>query len=283
MKTHIRFSILIVAAVMAASGRARDFGILFISVTLHELAHVLVAKLYGGRVESVSFSIMGEIAVIRGLTHIRAARRMLIYLAGPAANALIAPLMALFAVVFPASREIFNQISVYNLALCLFNLLPVFPLDGGRLAQIIAGNRAGALRANRFIILAGGVIAVTLMIIGAVQVILFPYNISLICAGVYILRVNKKSKAALTYEFFRVMFERGARLEAAGILPVKLLAAGADCPLGEIVRRFGWDNLTCVMPGGETERMLTETQLARYIMEYGLCGTVGEAAGKIKI
>lgn len=280
---QIRFSFLAVAAVMIAMGYALPFCLLFVSVTLHELTHVFVARKFGGRVGRIAVTALGEAAAIRGMEAMSAGRRSLVYLAGPGVNAFICLCAYVVVSLYPAAAWIHvpQQIGLYNAVLCLFNLLPVFPLDGGRLAQLWIGRYAGIPRANRFIIKLSRVLCLLLIAAGLVQVILYPYNISLVCAGFYISRVNKRTGLPLAGEFFQTMLKKSAWMEGRGVLPVKILAACAHYPLTRVMDRMGWDFITCIMVDGEKHNMLTEPELLRYVEQYGLTGTVGEALARI--
>src|SRR6185295_15498972 len=114
---------------------------LFGSVLLHELGHALVARRFGIRtVEIVMFPIGG---VSRPDRAPKASEELWIGLAGPAVNLLIAGaiafwfwqekgITALAELLNPTDANLAQRIGIGNLALGLFNLLPAFPMDGGR-------------------------------------------------------------------------------------------------------------------------------------------------------
>ena len=129
---------------------------LFASVTLHELAHTFVALRYGGRVQSITLMIMGGVSQIvrmpRGAYH-----EAIMAIAGPATSlALGGVLYAGFAVSgdMPVDLQMgLFYLAAMNLTLGVFNLLPAFPMDGGRilralLAASIGRERATAIAAN---------------------------------------------------------------------------------------------------------------------------------------
>lgn len=277
---QIRFSFIAVAAIMVLSGYTLDLVILFTSVTLHELAHALTARRFGGRVRGVSFTPLGEAAVIRRMEFLHAWQRALTYLAGPAVNALLATAASVL-YRFGLWPEATGLVFIYNLSLCAVNLLPVFPLDGGRLAQLFAGNRAGVLRVNRWMVKLGRAAGLLLILPGLAQAVLYPLNISLICMGVYLFRFNSKVILTLTNEFFSTMLAKPSQLAAKGIMPVRTLAVSASYPLARVVDRLGIDVFTCVSLDGEPFNSFTETQIIRYVIRYGLGGTVGEAYARI--
>jgi Zn-dependent protease len=116
-------------------------GLFFLGVLLHELAHALVAKSFRVPVSSISLFIFGGVAQFeRDAPSPRA--ELLISLAGPATSLLLGILGVASALVFSRAPEpiggLFWWLGTVNLALGVFNLLPSFPLDGGRALRAIA-------------------------------------------------------------------------------------------------------------------------------------------------
>jgi len=145
---------------------------LFASVLLHELGHAVVARRYGIRtLEIVMFPIGGLARLERSP---KAREELWIALAGPAVNLVIAGgLFAYFAVrgapvpfdilTKGTDANLLQRIAAGNLVLALFNLLPAFPMDGGRvLRSILALSRSEdqatqlAARAGRWLSVAMG-------------------------------------------------------------------------------------------------------------------------------
>ena len=124
---------------------------LFASVLLHEIGHTLAARHYGIRtVEIVMYPIGG---VSRPERQPAAREELWIALAGPAVNLLIAcallawlaahqGILSLKELAQPTDANLAQRIALGNLALCVFNLLPAYPMDGGRvLRSILARSR----------------------------------------------------------------------------------------------------------------------------------------------
>src|SRR5207247_79845 len=114
---------------------------LFASVLLHEVGHTLVARRYGIRtIEIVMFPVGG---MSRPERQPKAAEELWIALAGPMVNLLIAIAMLAWIALQqgfvsleqlrdPTDANLAQRIGLGNLVLCLFNLLPAYPMDGGR-------------------------------------------------------------------------------------------------------------------------------------------------------
>jgi len=108
--------------------------LLFVSVLVHELGHSFVALRHGIPVRSITLFIFGGVAQI-GAEPPSAKAEFLIAIAGPAVSFALA---VMFTVVQPALAAIeplwgvVKYLAYMNFALALFNLIPGFPLDGGR-------------------------------------------------------------------------------------------------------------------------------------------------------
>ena len=123
--------------------------LLFVTVLIHEMAHALVARHRGLPVPRITLFIFG------GMSHMSrqpatAGEEFQIAAAGPATSILIALVSAGLGFAFREMSEKAEAILFYlafvNLALGIFNILPGFPLDGGRVLRSIAWKRSGSFR-----------------------------------------------------------------------------------------------------------------------------------------
>ena len=244
-----------------------------IALVVHEWAHVLAVNYLGGKVEKVGIFPLGLRARFRGLEKLTGWERYVIYGAGSAANIIAA------AWTFTVSRLSYfgipwlEQLALFNLVLCVFNLLPALPLDGGRIFHQFLSNRFGILRANRFMLKLGLCLAYTLMALGFVQLILYSYNITLLCAGLYIKQQNREIEPRLQVEFFQ--FLNAKKHPARGrLMPTRRVKIPHDAKLKAALARLTMDHFTEF----DIEKCspVTEAALLEYIFSYGLRGTVGE-------
>ncbi|MBI1849189.1 MAG: site-2 protease family protein [Planctomycetes bacterium] len=144
------------------------FGGLFLFVLLHELGHSLVAIRKGVRVLDITLWPLGGLARLAGMPT-NPSTELAITIAGPAVNFVLAA--ALLPVLF-AFRTLPRLLDVHlvgggiletfflmNLWMGLFNLIPAFPLDGGRVLRALLARRSGYLRATELAVRAGRLIA----------------------------------------------------------------------------------------------------------------------------
>src|SRR4051794_18079092 len=139
---------------------------LFGFVFLHEMGHALMARQYGIETEHITLYPIGGVAALRRMPR-SAGPELLIALAGPAVNfALAAGFWAILAIasvafgVYP--DEFLTRLMFANLGLGLFNLLPIFPMDGGRILRALLSGPMGRTRAT----MAAAAVGQTLAVVG---------------------------------------------------------------------------------------------------------------------
>ncbi len=143
----------------------------FACVVLHELGHSFTAMHFGVGVRRILLMPIGGMAEFDAIPR-QPSRELLITLAGPAVNFALAGL--LWAVVgmadddYPANAVGFGQLLLHaNLLMGCFNLLPVFPMDGGRILRALLATRLPYLRATFWAATVGKVLAVIAGLIAA--------------------------------------------------------------------------------------------------------------------
>ncbi|MGB9987109.1 CBS domain-containing protein [Salarchaeum japonicum] len=142
---------------------------LFAGVVLHELGHSLVAIRYGYPIDSITLWILGGIASLSEQPE-DWKHEFTIAIAGPFVSIVLGALSWVVLTLFPPSLElvrfVFGYLALMNFALAAFNLLPGFPMDGGRvLRSLLARNRPFA-RATQMAAEVGKMFAIVLGILG---------------------------------------------------------------------------------------------------------------------
>ena len=181
---------------MGASGPGRGLalvGIIFGCVVLHELAHAVVAQHSGIAVRSIMLLPIGGITLMEdtGRTRPDPARDIRIAVAGPLLNLLIAALTCGVILAFFPQVKLWTQPYVHasnlprslfwgNLFLGAFNLLPAYPMDGGRILRALLAERMDYVHATRRAVTIGQGFAMLLMMIGLV------WNVWLVLVGFFL-------------------------------------------------------------------------------------------------
>jgi len=169
VKVHFTFILLLAYlyfSVRSADGADAALGViiyllaLFFCVLLHEFGHITMAGRFGIRTPDVILLPIGGVARLERLAE-EPKQEFLIALAGPAVTLAIAAALGIWlrAVDLPllwpwtgaeiATASMWQLLFSTNVALLLFNLLPAYPMDGGRVLRAVLATRLGMVRATR--------------------------------------------------------------------------------------------------------------------------------------
>ena len=162
----------------------------FVCVTLHELGHALTAQRFNIQTKDIILLPIGGVARLESIPE-DPRQELLVTLAGPAVNLVIAGLlyvMLLLSGHFPDLREFtaidagnfLYMLLVVNLVLAIFNMIPAFPMDGGRVLRALLTFKFPRPVATRMAANVGQVLAVVFIVTG------FFYNPFLILIGIFV-------------------------------------------------------------------------------------------------
>ncbi|HVY43749.1 MAG TPA: site-2 protease family protein [Hyphomicrobiaceae bacterium] len=132
--------------------------ILFLCVVLHEFGHVFAARRYGIKTADVTLLPIGGVASLERMPE-KPSQEIVVALAGPAVNLVIALVLIIvlgarfdlsqMAQLEQAQSTLLGRVAAANVALLVFNLIPAFPMDGGRVLRALLAVPLGFTRATR--------------------------------------------------------------------------------------------------------------------------------------
>ncbi len=242
IKLHLTFFILLIwvgfsAALNGGTGMTMLVEIffilaLFLSVVLHELGHALMAKRFGIETRDITLLPIGGIAHLERLPE-TPKEEFSVSIVGPAVNFVIAGvifiglLLSGFFTQQTLSLSLLNEnlwlrFLTANLTLGIFNLIPAFPMDGGRVLRSLLSNTMSRVKATRTAALIGYGFAVIIGIAG-----LFS-NPWLILIALFI---GSGAKAEVNLETLKAELEG---LVARDALVTKFYEVDANQPLSEV-------------------------------------------------
>jgi Zn-dependent protease/CBS domain-containing protein len=113
----------------------------FAIIVIHELGHALVARKFGIKTRDIMLLPVGGIASLEHMPE-KPSQELAVAIVGPAINLVLALVLA------PFDNRLLHQLMWINIGLAVFNLIPAFPMDGGRVLRALLAMRIGNERAT---------------------------------------------------------------------------------------------------------------------------------------
>lgn len=160
----------------------------FACVTLHEYGHALTAKRYGILTQDIILSPIGGVARLNGLPE-KPKQELFVAIAGPMVNVVIVILLLIIVFLFypgdsfdpnfeAISKANFVEnyifvIQYINISLVVFNMIPAFPMDGGRVLRSLLAMKYGRLKATKVAAFIGQAIAAIFIVSAILKLPIF--------------------------------------------------------------------------------------------------------------
>lgn len=216
-------------AVAAAAG-------LFASIVLHEMSHSLVARRFDMPIRGITLFIFGGVAEMED-EPTSARGEFLMALAGPVASIVLGLLFLIasgvaLAAGWPSAAAVLSYLGVINITLAVFNLVPAFPLDGGRMLRAaLWGWRKDIVRASRIAAVAGEVFAILMIGVGVAQVVSGAF-----VSGLWLGLIGLFLHGAAGFSYRQVVARQALQGQpVARFMNPSPIAAPADIPIQALV------------------------------------------------
>jgi stage IV sporulation protein FB len=282
MSIRVHPILILLFAVYALAGQLVQVTIIFALVTGHELAHIAIAKAQGVRVTAMELSPIGGTAQCEDTFEGRRWLESSIALAGPTLNMMLlfaAQVLRWQGIWAGTAAEDFIRV---NFWLAAFNLIPVLPLDGGRIVRALACGAFGFVRTTRVLAWMGCYLGV---LAGAAALYLWwnrgltvePVWLSLL--AVFFWLAGRKEIFAARIVFLRQLTRKKEELNRQGMMGAKWLTVRAQTPLVRIVEEFVPDRYAFVVldqPQFAPEKVFTETEIVEGLFREGIHYTLGK-------
>ncbi|GAA0718651.1 M50 family metallopeptidase [Clostridium malenominatum] len=179
-------------------GYEKKFIISLIIVFLHEGIHYIVARYFGFSGFQIEILPVGTVLKLRDIEEASIKENLIISLSAPLTNLILA---AIFYVIFKfkPSMNIYLLLYEYNLIIGLFNLIPAYPLDGGRIIRDLLNCKYIYKRANLITIYISLLIGILLILTYLFLFFGGKINISIGLIGLFIIISSIKERERITY------------------------------------------------------------------------------------
>ncbi len=302
VRVHASFLLILVwAAFIGFSDRGRNSALgsvafmliftvlLFVCVVLHELGHSLVAQQFGVKVHDITLWPIGGVARLANLPK-RPSAEFIITAAGPLVNLVLAVLFGLAAVAVISPERLLNLaatgrgwfrliasqnlasllvlLTIQNLLLAVFNLLPAFPLDGGRLLRSFLAALLPFRTATRAASFVGQGLAVVLVGLSFLP----PGNFFLAVVGAFVFIGAWQERSQV------MTLERLARFTVRDAMQPVGRQLHPDEGLADVARQIAANPQTVFLVAGEPVAIITREGLLKAARKAAPDATVGQLA-----
>lgn len=205
---------------------------LFVGVALHELGHSLTAQRYGFPIDSITLWLLGGIAALSEMPE-NWRQELVIAIMGPIVSILVGvvsyALFLMTPVGWDGARFVLSYLAILNVALAAFNMLPAFPMDGGRVLRALLARSQPYARATKQAATVGKGFAFLLGLFG-----LLALNIILIAVAffVYIAASSEAQQVMLKATF------EGVTVEDIMTPEPDLHTVGPDTSVDQLLQRM---------------------------------------------
>lgn len=198
MRIRINLQIFVFAIIFYLTKQIRIYTILMIFALIHELGHLLTGILLGLKAKGIDIMPFGVSINFEDYSNKYIAKKIIIAIAGPLVNIII--------VILGIYNNWEEEIIYANILIGLFNLIPLYPLDGGRILKYIIQLTTNSREAEMITYRLSNILIIILTLVSSIG-ILFIQNIGvvLILAYLWVLVIKENKKYKLKMRIFRMI------------------------------------------------------------------------------
>lgn len=245
---------------------------MFFCVLLHEFGHVFAARGYGIKTPDITLLPIGGVARLERMPR-RPLHELVVALAGPMVNVAIAAAIAVAlgvkmrlnpAYQFPGQGGFWEQLMMWNLLMVVFNLIPAFPMDGGRVLRAVLAMMTDYAKATRWAATVGQALAALVVVLMLLSGTFQPFL--LLIAFFIFIAAGQEAAAVAQQEATSSLRVQDAMLTDFRVLPEDaVLRDAVDHLLAGTQQDF-----PVVGFHGQMQGLLSRTRLIGALAEHGL-------------
>ncbi len=258
-------------------GYGHLFSITFAMAFIHEMSHILCALCLKVPISRIVIFPFGITARLASAYIKRSEKEFLIAFAGPFSSLILFWLCTCVANFLPYS--LIYYCADVNLIICLVNLIPCLPMDGGRMFKSILTSRCGILRSYNFMIRLSRILVVALAIVALGIFFMSQFNFSLILITAFLFQNLSCEQTCLSHIAVKEILENPLKLKGCNKIPVKTFCVTQDCHASTILKHLGYDYY-CIIHVADNDshitKTLTETQVLSALTKHGVRIKYGE-------
>lgn len=204
-KIHVHPVLMVFLIISFVTGTFMELAIILAIVLFHELGHYIVATAFRWRIQGIMLWVFGGVMDTdeHGNRPIR--EEALVTIAGPFQHIIIYLVLFFLAWIDVGPASVLELIFYYNTVILVFNLLPIWPLDGGKLLFLGLSAFSPYKKAYHSVIIFSMIVCVLILII---QFLLFPFTLSAFFIMIFLFMENRSEWKKRYYVFIRFLLKR---------------------------------------------------------------------------
>ena len=246
------------------------FGLLasyLLCLLFHEFAHALMAKRLGYKLNKIKLMPHG-VSISGSNVYFSYKDEIKIALAGPLSNFVLVVLIVALWWIFPTTYAYTYDLYVANFVIATTNLIPVYPLDGGRVLLALLSQKTSRLKALKIIRVLGVVLS-SLLIVLFVATTFFAPNFTVLFFGVFLFVTSLTETKNIQYTRINNLEYKISRINKG--ICLRNVAVNEDITLYKLFSQltpFSITNFTVLDKNLKIVGQITEKQLNRYVAIY---------------
>ncbi|WP_353894311.1 M50 family metallopeptidase [Proteinivorax hydrogeniformans] len=274
VKVYLNPLFLVIIVLFSLTGMLAEGIILFLIVLFHEFGHIIAAKSLKYDVEKVELLPVGGVAVINQPLEFNGRNEWFIALAGPFNNLMMIALCFAFKDYLSHYQLILNA----NITLFLFNLLPAFPLDGGRVLRAYLSKKIPLNQANKIAVLMGFFCGILIMLISIYSFwIRAVYALYLLILSAFLVIASQKEYSRSAYSYFNLTLEKKEAPKSKEVLTAQVLMAHCDSIIYNVIKELSTRHISLVVVVDD------DGEIIDFVTEYLLLDALKKGKGTASI
>ncbi|MEN1970476.1 site-2 protease family protein [Lentibacillus sp. N15] len=273
---HIHPILLVFIAISFVTGTFTELMIILSIVLIHELGHYTMAKVFKWRIRSIMLWIFGGVMDTDEHGNRPILEEILVTIAGPLQHVLIYGIIQIIAMneLFPSSVIIIMV--HYNTLIMLFNLLPLWPLDGGKILFLLLSSFLAYRTAYHSVLVISFVVCLVFLVL---QLFIFPFTLSSFLLFLFLLKENRMDWKQRYYVFMRFLLKR-----YQGDTPIngiRSIVVSCENSMLDVFARFHRNQKHAIyieFPGDKRKTIAENDCLRQFFYEKQYNKTIGEIA-----
>ena len=210
MKRKVKMYLLEILILLGILSFSKNAFLGYVWVILHELIHIMVAKFLKIRINRLEVHITGSRILSGNVEHLFENGKLILYLCGPLFNLICGGVFFLISRYY--KLELFKACMIINFGLGMFNLLPAYPLDGGRILEIIINKKMFYKRARAIVVKMGFIVSAILMTLFILTIYIHKPNGSLLISSILITYSSLSEKKNTIYLIMSSILKKRQKL-----------------------------------------------------------------------